>query len=59
MCGNTLQRMIEASDVTTQRTEWVNRVQELVKDWRESVSEKVNSERLPICYRNGCVLRTN
>ena len=45
---NTLRRMIAAAETTSQRTEWVNRVQELVKHWRESVSEKANSERLPM-----------
>ena len=45
---NTLRRMIEAADTTAPRSEWVNRVQELVKNWKESVSEKANSDRLPM-----------
>ena len=50
---NTLRRML-AAETTVQRTEWVNRVQELVTNWRESVSEKVNSERLPMLPERLC-----
>ena len=51
---NTLRRMLEAAETATPRTEWINRVQELVKNWRESVSEKANSERLPMLPERLC-----
>ena len=51
---NTLRRMLAASDGTTQRTEWISRVQALVQNWKESVSEKVNSERLPMLPERLC-----
>ena len=51
---NTLRRMLAVSDGTTQRTEWISRVQELVQNWKESVSEKVNSERLPMLPERLC-----
>ena len=51
---NTLRRMLEAAETATPRTEWVNRVQELVNDWKESVSEKANSERLPMLPERLC-----
>ena len=51
---NTLRRMIEAAETTSERTEWLNRVQALVQNWKESVSEKVNSERLPMLPERLC-----
>ena len=43
-----LRRMIEHSETSEPRTEWVNRVQELVRTWKASVSDEVNSEILPM-----------
>ena len=51
---NTLRRMLEASEVAAPRTEWISRVQELVKDWREDVSGKVNSDLLPMLPERLC-----
>ena len=51
---NTLRRMLEVIETTVDRSEWIRRVQELVKNWRESVSEKVNSERLPMLPERLC-----
>lgn len=51
---NTLRRMIDAAETAQQRTAWGCRVQELVANWRESVSEKVNSERLPMLPERLC-----
>ena len=45
---NTLRRMIEHADSVAPRTEWVERVQELVRAWRADVSALVNSEVLPM-----------
>ena len=43
-----LLRMIEHSETREPRTDWVNRVQELVRTWKASVSGEVNSEVLPM-----------
>lgn len=51
---NTLRRMIDAAETSQRRTAWGCRVQELVANWRESVSEKVNSERLPMLPERLC-----
>ena len=45
---NTLRRMIELVETASPRTEWVNHVQELVKAWKESMSEVYNSDILPM-----------
>ena len=45
---NTLRRMIEHADSGAPRTEWVQRVQELVRAWRADVSTLVNSEVVPM-----------
>lgn len=45
---NTLRRMIEHADSGAPRTEWVQRVQELVQAWRADVSALVNSEVVPM-----------
>ena len=45
---DSLRRMIEHSETSEPRTAWVNRVQELVRAWKASVSDKVNSEVLPM-----------
>jgi acetolactate synthase-1/2/3 large subunit len=46
--------MIEHSETSEPRTEWVNRVQELVRAWKASVSDKVNSEILPMLPERLC-----
>ena len=51
---NTLRRMCETAQTSTQRDAWLCRVQELVANWRESVSEKVNSDRLPMLPERLC-----
>ncbi len=51
---NTLRRMIDAAETAQQRTEWVQRVQKLVENWKASVSEKVNSEQLPMLPERLC-----
>ena len=51
---NTLRRMIDAAETSQRRTAWGSRVQELVANWRESVSEKMNSERLPMLPERLC-----
>ena len=51
---NTLRRMIDAAETAQQRTAWLCRVQELVANWRESVSEKLISERLPMLPERLC-----
>ena len=51
---NTLRRMLDASEAAEARTGWVSRVQELVKNWKDAVSEKVNSERLPMLPERLC-----
>jgi len=53
---NSLRRMIEMAPSTNSgqgetvepRTEWVSRIQELVQNWQESVSEVVNSDIEPM-----------
>ena len=45
---NTLRFMIELAEPAEPRTEWVNRVQELVNAWKESVSQVFNSDVLPM-----------
>ncbi len=51
---NTLRCMIAAAETAQPRNAWVCRVQELVANWRESVNEKVNSERLPMLPERLC-----
>ena len=43
-----LRRLMEALEPLGPRTEWVNRAQELVAEWREGVSEVANSDGSPI-----------
>ena len=45
---NSLRRMIEHAETVEPRTEWINRVQELVQTWKASVSEMVNSDIMPM-----------
>ena len=50
----TLRRMIEALEPIGGRNEWVSRAQELVKDWREEVAPRVNSNAVPIIPERLC-----
>ena len=43
-----LHRLMEVLEPLGPRTEWVNRAQELVAEWREGVSEVANSDGSPI-----------
>ena len=43
-----LRRLMEVLEPLGSRTEWVNRAQELVAEWREGVSEVANSDGSPI-----------
>ena len=45
---NSLRKMIEYADTLEPRTEWISRVQELVRTWREEVAPLVSSEDIPI-----------
>ena len=45
---STLRRMIEMADAAEPRSAWIRRVQELVRNWQESVSEVVNSDLEPM-----------
>jgi acetolactate synthase-1/2/3 large subunit len=47
-------RLIEASEPVGDRTEWVSRAQELVREWREDVAPKVNSDAVPIIPERLC-----
>ncbi|PKB61862.1 MAG: hypothetical protein BZY79_01640 [SAR202 cluster bacterium Casp-Chloro-G4] len=51
---NTLRKMLEYSEDIQPRDEWVGRVQELVQNWRDSVSDKVNSDTEPILPERLC-----
>jgi acetolactate synthase-1/2/3 large subunit len=43
-----LRKMIEHAEALAPRTEWIGRVQEWVRDWREDVAPLANSEEIPI-----------
>ena len=45
---STLRRMIEMAEAVESRSAWIRRVQELVRNWQESVSEVVNSDLEPM-----------
>ncbi len=45
---DSLRRMIDRSETSEPLTAWVSRVQELVREWKASVSGEVNSEVLPM-----------
>ena len=47
-------RLIEASEPVGDRTEWVSRAQELVREWREEVAPLANSEAVPIIPQRLC-----
>ena len=51
---DSLRRMIAHSETSEPRTAWVNRVQELVRTWKASVSDKVESEVLPMLPERLC-----
>ena len=51
---NTLRRMIERSKPVGSREEWIARVQELVRNWRDSVQDKADSETMPILPERLC-----
>ena len=55
----TLRKMIEALEPIGGRNEWVSRAQELVKDWREEVEPRVNSDAVPIIPERLCNELTN
>ena len=45
---STLRRMIEMAEAVESRSAWIRRVQELVRNWQQSVSEVVNSDIEPM-----------
>ena len=45
---NSLRRMIERAETVEPRSEWISRVQALVKTWKDSVSDVANSDIEPI-----------
>ena len=44
----TVRRMIDSADSVERRTAWIDRVQELVSEWKEWASEHYNSDVLPM-----------
>ncbi len=51
---NTLRRMLESAETGAPRTAWLARIQKLVKNWKESVQEKVNSNARPMLPERLC-----
>jgi len=47
-------RLIEASEPIGERSGWVTRAQELVREWREEVAPKANSDAVPIIPERLC-----
>ena len=47
-------RLIEASEPVGDRSAWVSRAQELVKEWRTEVAPLANSEAIPIIPQRLC-----
>lgn len=45
---NTLRRMLEQASAGEPRTAWINRVQELVRNWRAGVHEQINGDTTPM-----------
>ena len=45
---NTLRRMLQEADQVEPRVEWLNRVHELIREWRASVEAHVDSEVVPM-----------
>ena len=50
----TLRKLIEALEPIGGRNDWVSRAQDLVKDWREEVAPRSNSEAVPIIPERLC-----
>ena len=50
----TLRKLIEALEPIGGRNDWVSRAQELVKDWREEVAPRSNSDAVPIIPERLC-----
>lgn len=51
---NSLRKMIDHSEAVPSRTQWVNQVQDLVQNWKNSVRDKVNSDILPMLPERLC-----
>ncbi len=51
---NTLRKMIANTEKTEPRSEWINRIHELVQDWKDSVKNKVDSDIVPILPERLC-----
>jgi acetolactate synthase-1/2/3 large subunit len=43
-----LRKMIDHAETVAPRTDWINRVHELVGNWRDDVAPMLNSEKIPI-----------
>lgn len=43
-----LRLMIDASDPAAPRQDWIDRIQQLVREWRDAVAPHVNSDELPM-----------
>ena len=50
----TTRRLIEALEPLGGRAEWVGRAQQLVREWREEVAPRANSEAVPIIPERLC-----
>ena len=50
----TLRRMIEALEPIGGRADWTDRAQQLVREWREDVAPRANSEAIPIIPERLC-----
>jgi len=55
----TLKKMIHHSEVAEPRNLWLERIQTLVKEWREEVSPYTNSEKIPMRPERLCKELTN
>ncbi|MCH2202433.1 MAG: thiamine pyrophosphate-binding protein [Fuerstiella sp.] len=44
----TLQKFLQYAETPAPRNEWLNRVEQLVKDWKDDVAPLVNSDEIPI-----------
>lgn len=42
-----VQKLLEASEPSTSRTTWVNRAQEIVREWKDEVSQFVDADTAP------------
>ena len=50
----TTRKLIEVLEPIGSRTDWVSRAQELVREWREEVAPRANSESVPIIPERLC-----